>query len=171
MKSSKMKIIILSALIFLLVSFGVFSAAYYTDEDALLNSARNSHSDIVIKEEFDPPTGPMIPAMSDVYKEVKIQNKGAECFVRVYLEFSDSGYEDKTSIDFNTSDWEKIGDYWYYKKVLQRGETTPELMSNIHFFTNVPNDFEIIVYAESVHVKEATDYKTAFDKLNETKVG
>lgn len=123
--------------------------------------------------------------INEFTKEVKVKNTGTtDCFVRVYVDFSDSRVRDKAKIEngdtvyntwadflnINTDDWKyisdtstKLGGYFYYKKVLPVGDTTPTLFTKVKVDyryndsdSNIDKitDFDIIVYSETVQTTE-----------------
>lgn len=62
------------------------------------------------------------------------------------------------SLDFDTENWEKIGDYYYYKKTLEPGKTTEPLFENVTFAPEMGNMYQgskavIKVNAQATQVK------------------
>ena len=162
----KKKKFLISTIIVLAISFtAVCTLAYYIDFEKIVNVADSGDSYIEVIEEFEPPKTDTILASTDIKKVVQIKNVKDESYVRCLIEFSDSRYEDKTVIDYDDKNWEKLGRYWYYKKPLKTGELTTPIMTNVHFTQNVPSDFDIIVYAESVQSEGYNDYVSAFNAI------
>lgn len=75
---------------------------------------------------------------------IKIENLGKhDFFVRVSLELKcidNNKYNDKLkdliSFNINTDDWIYNDGWYYYKKIVQKEETTSHLCTNIYFKTN-----------------------------------
>lgn len=144
--------------------------AYFTAQKEKVNEMSFGENVIVTEEEFPEPD----PKPGDnVKKEVSIKNTGdVPCFVRTKVLFSNNEAESVSTIDINTSDWEKGADgYYYYKKIVPVGKSTSLLMSAVKIADNANLDtleeFEIIVYSESVQSEGFTDsdYLEAFKSL------
>ena len=125
-------------------------------------------------------TSPEVQTPKDtVEKLVKVQNTGSvPCFVRVYLDLSDSRLSDgkvrlsadgtnyfsvQTFQNADLTDWEycnetnALGGYFYYKKVLEPNEETSALLTIVKTdFDDVYDisDFDVIVYSEVVQTAE-----------------
>ena len=71
--------------------------------------------------------------------------------------------------NYNTTDftYNKNDGYYYYKKVLKKGETTPSLFTTVTISKNIPQDeirkFDIIVYQESYQSYGFDSYQAAWD--------
>ena len=155
--------------------------AYLTDNEKQTNELGFINVTAEIDESFDPSTISRTDNHSDPGQEddvvqttisynkvVNVKNTGsAPCFVRVYLDFSDSAVRSYSK--FNEADnadqggtwlytdyWEYKDGYYYYKEKLEVGKTTtqPLLSSVITEFPSGtdPYDYEIIVYSEAVQV-------------------
>ncbi len=105
-----------------------------------------------------------------ITKDVKIRNTGKDdCYVRVLSLFSDSDMEKYCTVNYNTTDftYNKNDGYYYYKKVLKKGETTPSLFTTVTISKNIPQDeirkFDIIVYQESYQSYGFDSYQAAWD--------
>ena len=119
-----------------------------------------------IEEDFDPPT--TIEAGESYEKKVTVRNvKSVPCYVRVFAEFSDPEQSDAMRLDFNTKDWtiRQADGYYYYKKILQVGEATEPLFSQIYAEKD-SNNLELIVYSESIQTEGASDPQAAFQNQN-----
>ncbi len=71
----------------------------------------------------------------------KIENNGDSCFVRAHIFYINENIDASDYITGMSSDWEKRGEYYYYKKPLNEGETlklfdTLEIPSNIYEIIN-----------------------------------
>lgn len=139
--------------------------AYYSDSDNATNtisigSVTTTESEHV---ETDNPF--------DVTKEVYFTNTGVEkCFIRARLTWSNDSMKNYAQTAINTEDWEYVADedYYYYKGVLNPGETTPALLKKITFGKDIPyelqKDYDVHVYHESIHQGslDASQYKDAW---------
>lgn len=142
--------------------------AYFKVSDTLTNKFTFGNNTIEIIEEFEVPQDPQ-PG-SSFTKKPTVKNTGTvPCYVRMLVEFSDNRAADDSRIDFNTMDWtEKQTDgYYYYKNVLTVGATTKPLFTTVTFDSdaNVDDiqDFDIIVYAESVQSENHSSPTEAFE--------
>ena len=158
----KAKGILISFVLLLLLTGTGITWSYFTDSDALLNTVTTGHSDITIVENFpDPPENPS-PG-TEVKKEVSVKNNQSESWIRMLVKVNDSRIEEKITLDFNTADWIKGDDsYWYYKKPVKTGEITEPLLRSVTFNENLEEgeNLEIICYGESVNVKESDKGET-----------
>lgn len=156
--------------------FGTYGiTAYLMDGDSLVNEFTNGSVTTEIEEDFPEPE---LVAGESFTKDVKITNTGeSECYVRARVEFSedfqyeDNGnYVDYFTINFNTAYWvynENDG-YHYYRNVLEKDETTESLFKTVNVDRNTPEDileedFDIIVYQESVQAAGFSSYTAAWD--------
>lgn len=156
-------------LLLALISCGTLFA-YFTAHKSKVNAMTFGENVIETEEEFPNPD----PKPGDsVKKEVSIKNTGdVPCFVRTKIEFSNDKAESISTMDINTTDWEKNSDgYYYYKKIVPVDKSTTRLMSAVKIADNANldelEDFEIIVYSESVQAEGFTDsdYIEAFKSL------
>lgn len=108
-------------------------------------------------------------------KDVAIKNTGdVPCYIRVFLDFSDSKAKDVSQVSadgvnyYTWSDFlqnlpekwtyislgndKTVGGYFYYKDPVSVGGTTTSLLKNVKttFKENEEKPYDIIVYAESV---------------------
>lgn len=70
------------------------------------------------------------------------------------------------------TDWEKKGEYYYYKKPLAPDDTTDDLLEKVRYngsFENIPADshFELQVLTEGVSAKQADAAKNAWGDIPE----
>ena len=118
MKKINKKIIItaLSLVLLLTASVGL-TAAYFTDYEAAKGGAVLSLSGQTQLEE----------TMNGNNKTVVIKNVGeTDMIVRVQV----IGDGDKVNVTAG-SEWEKAGDWWYYKDILKAGQETEPLFTQI----------------------------------------
>ena len=159
---------------------------YLGDKDEKVNTVKIGEDKASITETFSEPDKQTV---SDTFtKSVQVKNTGsADCFVRVFLELSDSRLADgkvKLSADgtsfvtweqFKASppeDWEFVScednaldGNFYYKKTVAPGSSTPPLISKIKTaYDSVYDisDFEIIVYSETVQTVETDTSGTVY---------
>ena len=147
------RLFMISVMVIMLTSLLITGiCAYFTFTDFRENTVSMGNNEISITEAFSNPdikTG----EITTITKRVEINNTGINCAgVRVRTEFSEKEILDWASADYNTADWEKNGDYWYYRKALRPGEKTEPLFNSItcsNPSAEQVKNFEIYVYAES----------------------
>ena len=113
----------------------------------------------------------VLPNM-DVTKKAYVENTGdVDMYVRIALDtnvesMQEGGgalpFDDHISLDINTEDWTKQGDYYYYKKALKPGEATEPLFTTVSFDAKMGNEYmnarvRIDVDAQAVQSKNNTD--------------
>ena len=108
-----------------------FTAAYFTDNEAHSNNFNNYLVNTELTEEFPNNISPN-PGET-IEKVVRVANRHEEkdCYTRVQVLFSDAYMESVSTVDYNESAWEKIGDWWYYREVLKAGQETEPLFTQI----------------------------------------
>ena len=179
MKKKEIIILIVACLAVLFMSFGV-TYAFLTAKDEKINSLVVGENKIQVVENTAGTIGSpdeLTPGMV-ITKEPHIVNTGnLPCFVRARIDFSDNKAEnfcEELKIDekweYNSSDG-----YYYYKDVLQPNSSTNNLFDTVTIKTKKADgteytqadlaEFEILVYAESVHQGEKTadEYLTAWN--------
>ena len=89
-------------------------------------------------------------------KNVTIRNVGnSDCYIRARITIS----PDNAKVDFNNlalSNWEKIGEYYYYNKVvspLEPNNETTSLFTGVTVDVNKFVPFEITIYQEAVQAE------------------
>ena len=115
---------------------------------------------IDITEVFEPPEE-LKPGKS-FRKEPLILNTGnVSNYVRVRVEFTNElALDILEPLEYDTINWEKHGDYYYYRHALQPGGSTTALFSEVRVATERVGsgaelgdadmlDFDILIYAES----------------------
>ena len=169
MKKKKWKpFLIASTAVLLIASIGIGIYAFLSDGDTANNRTTICGVTTDIPEKFTPPDD--IKPGDVITKDVKIRNTGKDdCYVRVRSLFSDSDMEKYCTVNYNTTDftYNKNDGYYYYKKVLKKGETTPSLFTTVTISKNIPQDeirkFDIIVYQESYQSYGFDSYQAAWD--------
>ena len=148
-------------------SYGVTSA-YFAGSEGTTNTFYVANNTITVHEDFPTPD-PMGEGENLYKKDVKIKNTGkVECFVRVFVDFSDDDVRTRSQLspngtdyysfdDFKThlpNNWVYGGDnYFYYTQALPAGATTPSLFKNVKTTfesADAVEDYDLIVYAESI---------------------
>lgn len=161
----KIKSVVIISLICLISAAGY---AYMADiKSEKVNKVRAGNNDIEIVEIFERPRDD-VKANTDIKKIVRIKNgsESVECYVRCFAEFTDSDTEKMYDVDYNTKDWEKSGDYWYYKRPLAKGEITEPLQTRVRTKKDGFPVFEQILYAESVQKEGYSNAHDAFASIS-----
>lgn len=148
--------------------------AYLTYQKRITNRFQVGYNEITVTEEYDPPDEIVPGEETQFRKAVQVRNTGTvPCYVRVRLEYSDSGMKKYcTNVLGDSSagaeEWETMaeiltdgkwvygtGGCYYYTEILEAGEETPLLLEKVR--VQVPEadsgklkDFEIYVFAESI---------------------
>lgn len=166
-------------------SLSLSSIAFLTSKDTITNHFKVAKYDITTKEDFEQTkewkTNP-------IKKEVWIENTGTlPAYVRVkVVPFWKNGLpitlngKDTVSLEFeNSTKWIKIGDFYYYKKILNPGEKTENLLKDVKVnkdIKNIDKNYDISnllvdVFTESiVHVDETKENQKDInkDRIKET---
>ena len=152
MRKKSKKLIVICAVFIALIASTTAAYAYFTDYEQARGGAQiKLEGQTHFNEE-----------PSDSQKVLSVENTGeTDVIVRVaafgdFINWETSRWED--------GDWKKIGDWFYYKKILKPGETTKNI--NIKIDTAVAkkaeHDFDIVVVHESSRV---TDDGTTANKV------
>ncbi len=187
MKNLKVKIIIAAATAAVIGACFVGSTfAIFTDTDEATNKFSRHNVTTEIVENF-----PEVDEGSDTSftKEVAVKNTDVtDCLVRVRVNVTPATSESNIKIDDMTydeflasctqnSDWyyyqdeEEVG-FFYYMKALSKGETTSNLMNTVDIIdADAMEDFNIIVYEESVQTAVYTEdepiiFDGSFEKID-----
>ena len=184
----------------ILASIGGILAYLFTRKDAT-NTIYVGKGDANITEIFEKPPK-LTPDDNNIYqKDVKIKNTGENpCFIRVFMDFSDSKVKAKSWIsnkesdekpeandsswkhangtDWIPADWVKLGNYYYYTKPVNAGNSTSSLIRWVktEFSSDTgngnikPQIYDILVYSETVQTIgiNGTDYGAGTYGTNET---
>ena len=150
----KNKTILISSILVIMISSLMITGiyAYFTYVDFAENQIEPGNSEVAIRETFaNPDIEP--DEITTITKKVSVENTGINpSGVRIRADFSDKTVLNWVSADYNTTDWSKDGDWWYYKKVLLPGEETKPLFNKLT--CNRPtsaqvSDFDVYLYSES----------------------
>ena len=193
----RVKFIIVAAVVIIAATTATVFFAYLQSTVKQPNEFSIGEGNIAVTEVF---TEPDNMSMGDMFeKVVAVENTGTSSqFVRVYLDFSDSRVKAKAKMvytkngvrqekswnDFladlpehwvyvseTESDGALLGGYFYYNKVLAKGETTSPIINGVitdfttaEGDTNVDNisDFDIVVYSECVQTTEIDSDGTVY---------
>ncbi len=193
--------------VFALMSVTAAVYAYLQDAIERTNRIVIGEGKVKVDETFTTP--PSLQMSNTFVKVVTVKNTGtSDQYVRTFLDFSDSSVRDRSKIIYTKTkngtpkeaawgaflndlpdDWIYVGNgdtdsavlggYFYYKKSLAPGESTPPLITGIKtdYETAVPpsgqtanvdkiTDFDVFVYSESVQTvetKTGTVYDSATD--------
>ena len=170
---NKKKILVLAVSVCLVAILAIGGTlAYFTDTDAKTNTFTVGNVDITLTEPNWEGTGsqdaPEVYPGEPLAKDPTVENTGANpCFVRIKVTGLDC-LAPAGNIQLRTggvigalgADWEKSGDYYYYKKVLAVGESTSALFDHIVIPTGLENgdaetEFNVVVTAEAVQAQGA----------------
>ena len=170
-KNRKGLAICVAILLFVIVAIGT-TYAYLYSSNTKVNTFGIGENVSQITEEFEQPTYEQMVPGGKVTKDVRVTNTGMPSYTRVYVAITSSEFEETFSIDWNTEDWTKGSDgYWYYNKVVGKGETTEPLMTTVTFNDKI-KDFQtknyecIAVYEETVQAQGFSSAQEAFAAIN-----
>lgn len=154
--------------------------AYFSDYDKTVNQFVVGRNVTEIEEDFPGPTPTPTDTGRKFKKVVQVTNNSEEeianvdCFVRILVTFSnyDIG-KAVTLIGLDTVNWiyNDTDGYYYYKKILKKGNTTTPLFTGFkiddekvdeQYLESIKN-FQINIYEESIQSGEFTNYRTAWD--------
>lgn len=140
------------------------TAGFLVSTDSALNRLSCGYNTAGIVESYAPPAS--FAKGDEITKEVKVKNEGSvPCYVRVFAEVSDPEARDAIDIDYNTSDWIKKGDgYYYYSRVLKTGEESEPLFKTLIAVNDV-SGLKIICYSETVQAEGFNNAQEAFAKI------
>ncbi|WP_054199000.1 hypothetical protein [Clostridium baratii] len=134
-KNKKKKLIIITTVLIASICFA--STAFFVSTDKTRNVFKVAKYEIDTKENFKQSKE---WKTESIKKEVWVENNGTlPAYVRIkVVPFWKSGlplmYDDKKTIQLEFSNsklWKKIGDYYYYKKILKPGEKTENLIDGV----------------------------------------
>lgn len=140
------------------------TAGFLVSTDSALNRLSSGHNTAGIVESYAPPAS--FAKGDEITKEVKVKNEGSvPCYVRVFAEVSDPEARDAIDIDYNTSDWIKNSDgYYYYSRILKTGEESEPLFTTLAAKSDA-DGFKIICYSETVQAEGFNNAQEAFAKI------
>ena len=151
----KRKILILSVLAILLAILAANTLAYFTADTTAHNVITTGNVDIALNEwaneERTERFEKQIDVMpgTEVTKIVEVENIGAgSVWVRiwtngVFLSRDGTPLDPGVyTLDINTADWTKQGDFYYYNRALAPGETTEPLFTTVTFDPKMGNVYQ-----------------------------
>lgn len=163
-----------------LLSFGI-TWAYYSDIIVLANPFATSHSGAAMVEEFNPDssflpgetvikkvafqnTGEMdiflrveVPPKEAWYAKGEKEPLGGAYRTDVVIKKWKDGIWPKGGDTDSTADWSQVftdadgTKYRYYRRILQAGETTEDILDSITLSTEVSNDRHDIDYSDKIY--------------------
>jgi len=162
LKTNKLIIMIIAIALCLSVSGGL-TLAYFSDyEEASGGATLNLGGGTELTEGSD-----------KANKNIVIENVGeANMIVRLAI-FGEDQYMTISHKNGDESAWKKIGDFYYYKKVLRPGEKTPQIDANlkVEWKGEEPDyNFEVTVVHESapaVYNGETLATPSGWDDISE----
>lgn len=177
----KLSVVAILAIFLAIMSAGTW--AYFTAEEQVHNVITTGGVDITLQEWADEAKTTPFEDLSgimpgrQVTKIPEVVNSGEHpVFVRVQIDKSilqaEGAAEDEADLslvqlDINTTDWIEQDGYYYYKKILQPGETTEPLFTSVTFDASMGNQFQssditVSVKAQAVQAaNNGTDPLTA----------
>lgn len=151
----KRKILILSVLAILLAILAANTLAYFTADTAAHNVITTGNVDIVLNEWANEERTERFEKQIDVMpgtkvtKIVEVENIGAgSAWVRIWTNgvfYSEDGTPldpGAFTLDINTTDWTKQGDFYYYNRALAPGEKTEPLFTTVSFIAAMDNRYQ-----------------------------
>lgn len=158
---NKKKLLTIIASLALLVSVGLFSLAFFSDEKQVDNVITTGNIAIELHDlgedlEDFPEDGidDVVPG-DEIVKIVKVENVGSNpAWIKVVLT-PESNKENLDlsviELELNMDEWAKgeDGAYYYYRALLP-GETTENLLSSVTFPTDLGNDYANVTFTIGV---------------------
>lgn len=154
--------LLVAVILAFILSISLLFAMLFYEPERIVNTFTVGINTTHINEEYEPPTE--IPENESVEKKVTVFNDdNVPCYVRVFCEYENSSMASEVTADFNTDDWTKSGDYYYYNQILNPGEETTPLITSITAGNKTVTNFKMIVASESV---QAQGFNSATDAFN-----
>ena len=140
------------------------TAGFLISTDSDLNRLSCGYNTAGIVESYAPPAS--FAKGDEITKEVKVKNEGSvPCYVRVFAEVCDPEERNVIDIDYNTSEWMKKSDgYYYYSRILNTGEESTPLFNTLTAKADA-DGFKIICYSETVQAYGFGSAQAAFEKI------
>lgn len=151
----KRKLLILSVLTILLAILAANTLAYFTADTAAHNVITTGNVDIVLNEWANEERTERFEKQIDVLpgtevtKIVEVENIGSgSVWVRIWTNgafYSEDGTPldpGAFTLDINTADWTKQGDFYYYNRALAPGEKTEPLFTTVSFNEAMDNRYQ-----------------------------
>ena len=175
----KRKLLILSVLAILLAILAANTLAYFTADTTAHNVITTGNVDIALNEWANEERTEKFEKQIDVWpgtevtKIVEVENIGAgSVWVRIWTNgvfLSKDGTPldpGAYTLDINTADWTKEGDFYYYNRALAPGETTEPLFTTVSFKTAMDNryqDSDLFLNVNAFAVQSANNGTGALD--------
>lgn len=141
MRKIKIRLTVISLIAIVLSLFMQETLAYYSTIGKASNVVTSGNLKMMIHEKTDqgndfPAEGVYIMPGDVVSKRVSIENICEHPFyLRVRVVFgvnSESlSSEDCFKLNINDKDWRRVGDWYYYRQVVEPGDTTAEVFSHV----------------------------------------
>lgn len=141
MRKFKIRLTVISLIAIVLSLFMQETLAYYSTIGKASNVVTSGNLKMMIHEKTDqgndfPAEGVYIMPGDVVSKRVSIENICEHPFyLRVRVVFgvnSESlSSEDCFKLNINDKDWQRVGDWYYYRQVVEPGDTTAEVFSHV----------------------------------------
>lgn len=183
---AKNKKLIITLIALVLVTYACFASnAFFTSAETTINNFKVATYSIETKEDFKPKDN---WRTETIKKEVWAENTGTTpAYIRIKIvPFWRDGLpikvNDDDTVKLNISDstlWEKIGDYYYYKKILNPSEKTECLLKDVKINSDLEKinnnynikNLSIDVFTESIiHLNDSNNEnkKINDDRLEST---
>ena len=141
MNKIKLRVVVISMVSILLTFFTQTSLAYYTTIGRATNVVTTGDIRFIIHETTDqgtpfPEEGVYIVPGDVVSKQVTIESDCEQPFyLRVKLVYGVAGQElpaeECFRVNINTDDWQLVDGWYYYKGIVEPGQTTPYVFSQV----------------------------------------
>lgn len=161
---------ILSFLFLMLINTkGIYG--WFTAKSECTNRFSIGMNEVEIEETFPDST---LEPQKPLKKEVRFKNTGlVPMYVRACYLFDSKEAQEGTEISFGSSKWKKESDgYYYYQEIVEPEETTELFLTQVLWKKQeAPEDFDLMIYTESVQAAGYKSAKEAFAYLNSRKEG
>ena len=141
MRKIKIRLTVISLIAIVLSLFMQETLAYYSTIGKASNVVTSGNLKMMIHEKTDqgndfPAEGVYIMPGDVVSKRVSIENICEHPFyLRVRVVFGVNAEslsaEDCFKLNINDKDWQRVGDWYYYRQVVEPGDTTAEVFSHV----------------------------------------
>lgn len=163
-KIKKITICNIALAVLVLLTFALCMMSYLFDKDKAENEFTVGIQSSRIEEEFEPYDS--FQAGGEYTKRVLVRNDGTvPCYIRVFAEVEDMETRDNTVINYNTEDWVKSGMYYYFKDIVEAGESTTPLFTTVRANRDIFH-FKMICSSESVQSDGYAGFDEAFAALD-----
>jgi len=180
---SKKKMIAMTALVIVIAILGTGTLAYFTTRTVVHNVITSGGVKIELVETMLNDKKEEVPFVNqegvmpgqEVSKIVRVTNKDAKAWVRIHVTETINDRPDRENvITMNCNlgkaptQWTKKGEWYYYNKPLEPGETTDPLFKGVTFAgKEMDNDYQnanikISVKAEAIQYANNTDFDKAW---------